>query len=83
VYELIVSFLIFTLLWFRRTHSIPGSEFLLFTALTAGSHLFLEAFRGDSILILGGVRLGQVVAWLVLALALIASESIRSVKKSA
>ena len=77
IYELIVSLLIFGLLWLRKTDSIPGSEFLLFTALTAGSHLFLEAFRGDSTLIFGGLRLEQVIAWLVLAVILIARESIR------
>jgi phosphatidylglycerol:prolipoprotein diacylglycerol transferase len=82
VYDLIAALLIFAFVWFRRTDSTPGTEFLLFTALTAGAHLFLEAFRGDSTLILGGVRLGQVVAWLVLALALITSESIHSVKNA-
>jgi phosphatidylglycerol:prolipoprotein diacylglycerol transferase len=80
IYQLIISLFIFGLIWFRKTDSIPGSEFLLFTALTAGSHLFLEAFRGDSTLILGGVRLTQILAWLILAAALFASESIRSVK---
>jgi phosphatidylglycerol---prolipoprotein diacylglyceryl transferase len=82
IYALIASLFIFALIWFRKTDSIPGSEFLLFTALTAGAHLFLEAFRGDSTVILGGVRLAQIVAWLILALALFASESIRSVKKA-
>ena len=33
-----------------------------FTALTAGARLFLEAFRGDSTLVLGGLRLAQAVA---------------------
>lgn len=78
IYELIASLLIFGVIWLRKPSSLPGSDFLLFSALTAGSHLFLDAFRGDSRLILAGVRLGQVVAWLILALALIASESIRS-----
>jgi phosphatidylglycerol---prolipoprotein diacylglyceryl transferase len=82
IYELIASLLIFGLIWFRKTNSIPGSEFLLFTATTAVSHLFLEAFRGDSTLIFGGVRLAQLVAWLILALALFASESLRSVKQA-
>jgi hypothetical protein len=34
--------------------------------------LFLETFRGDSILIAGTVRLSQVAAWLVLAVGLAA-----------
>lgn len=79
IYELGASLLIFALIWSRRLESRSGSVFLLFTALTAGSRLFLEAFRGDSTLIFGGIRLGQVLAWLILALALLASESVRRV----
>jgi phosphatidylglycerol:prolipoprotein diacylglycerol transferase len=79
IYELGASLLIFVMIWSRNIESRSGIMFLLFTALTAGSRLFLEAFRGDSTLIFGGIRLGQVVAWLVLALALFASESVRRV----
>lgn len=77
IYELIASLVIFGFLWFRKVDSRPGTVFLTFTALTAASRLFLEAFRGDSTLIFGGLRLAQVIAWAVLALALIASESFR------
>ena len=78
IYELIASLLIFGLIWFRNVDSRPGISFLLFTALTAASRLFLEAFRGDSIVIFGGMRLAQIIAWIVLAVALFASESIRA-----
>jgi phosphatidylglycerol:prolipoprotein diacylglycerol transferase len=44
-----------------------GGRFLIFVALSAGARLFLESFRGDSVLILGGIRLAQVLAWLILA----------------
>jgi len=81
IYELITSLLVFGFLWFRKTDFPAGSDFLLFAALMAGLRLFLEAFRGDSTLIFGGMRLAQVIAWLVLAIALFASESIRRVKK--
>lgn len=47
-----------------------GTLFLAFLALTAGTRLFLEAFRGDSSLIFGGLRAMQVLAWLTLAAAL-------------
>lgn len=77
VYELIASLLIFGLLWFRKTDSPPGADFLLFAGLTAGARLFLEAFRGDSMLILGGLRLAQIIAWAVLAVALLVSELLR------
>jgi len=82
IYELIASFLIFALIGFRKTDSPPGVAFVTFAALTAGSRLLLEAFRGDSTLILGGLRLAQVMAWIVLAVALFASESLRTMEKA-
>lgn len=77
IYELIASLLIFGLIWFRKADSPAGSNFLLFAALTAVARLFLEAFRGDSTLIFGGLRLAQVAAWIVLAAALMTIEWIR------
>jgi phosphatidylglycerol:prolipoprotein diacylglycerol transferase len=81
IYELIASLLIFAGIWFRKSNSPLGSSFLLFVALAAGSRLFLEAFRGDSTLVLGGVRLAQVIAWIVLAAALFTAEWIRTRKE--
>lgn len=77
VYELIASLLIFAFIWFRKSDLHIRSDFLLFAALTAGVRLFLEAFRGDSTLIFGGLRAAQLIAWIILALALFASESTR------
>lgn len=81
VYELIASLLIFAFIWFRKSDSPIRSDFLLFAALTAGVRLFLEAFRGDSTLIFGGLRAAQLIAWIILALALFASESTRRKEK--
>ena len=74
IYELIASLIIFGIIWFRKSELSPGALFLNFTALTAGAHLFLEAFRADSTLILGGIRLAQVVAWVALTIVFITSE---------
>ncbi len=52
-----------------------GNLFLIFIALTAGSILFLEAFRGDSTLLAGGFRANQVFAWLILAASLFSLSS--------
>lgn len=71
IYESSASFLILGLLWFQKTDSRPGIHFLTFTALTSGTRLFLEAFRGDSTLILGGLRMEQVITWIALALSLL------------
>ena len=48
----------------------PGLHFWAFIGLSALARLLLEAWRGDSALIFGGLRQPQVVAWLVLALSL-------------
>jgi len=70
IYESLASLLILGLLWFQKKESPPGIVFLRFTALTSGARLFLEAFRGDSTLMFGGLRLAQIIAWIVLALSL-------------
>ena len=71
-YELIAAVLTLGLLgvWSKTPDAPAGTLFLAFVALTAGSRLFLEAFRGDSVVIIGGLRSAQIVAWLVLAAAL-------------
>ena len=81
IYELIVLLIIFGLIWRRKTDLPPGSNFLLFAVLTAGTHLFLEAFRGDSTLIFGGLRLAQVIAWIMLAVTFFMKEQVQSEKK--
>jgi phosphatidylglycerol:prolipoprotein diacylglycerol transferase len=70
VYEILASLLILGLLWFKRADTQPGFHFLKFSALTSAARIFLEAFRGDSNLILGDFRAAQVLAWIVLALSL-------------
>lgn len=82
IYELFASLAVFSLLWFQKSDSRPGILFLAFAALTAGSRLFLEAFRGDSALVFGEFRLAQIWAWIALAIALFVSESIRQQKNS-
>jgi phosphatidylglycerol:prolipoprotein diacylglycerol transferase len=72
IYEILAALVTLGLIWPRKAAlSAPaGRRFLTFVALSAGSRLFLEAFRGDSTLLLGGLRAAQIVAWLILATAL-------------
>jgi phosphatidylglycerol---prolipoprotein diacylglyceryl transferase len=74
VYELAAATLILALLWpehyLRRLHQ-PGEYFLTFLAASAGSRLFLEAFRGDSQLIFFGLRSAQAFSWVILAISLL------------
>ena len=73
VYEILAASLILFLFWpdkgpiFKRISKTSGVYFLSFMAFSALSRLFLEAFRGDSRLVLAGIRQPQVIAWLVLA----------------
>lgn len=70
VYAIISATLIlFALFFIDRTlwGKSSGNLFLAFLSLTAASRLLIEAFRGDSILIANGIRLAQVIAWLILA----------------
>ena len=70
IYEIFASLLILGLLWFQKADMRPGVHFLSFAALTSGARIFLEAFRGDSTLVFGGLRLAQIIAWAVLAISL-------------
>ncbi len=57
--------------------SQPGVYFLEFIALSAASRLFLEVFRGDSVLLAGGFRSAQILAWLILGLSLLGLSKLR------
>ncbi|HWQ84308.1 MAG TPA: prolipoprotein diacylglyceryl transferase family protein [Anaerolineales bacterium] len=76
VYEIIAAALILGVVWPGQKISgqlnaaAPGLTFWVFSALSALSRLILEAWRGDSEIILGSLRQPQLIAWLVLALSL-------------
>jgi len=66
IYETFASLLIFGLVWFQKQNPRPGVLFLTYAAWTAASQLFIQAFRGDSTLILNGLRQEQVITWVAL-----------------
>jgi len=73
IYETLAALAIFLLLLPQRRSiaELPqGVYFLAFISLSAAARLFFEAFRGDSLLLPGGFRLAQIIAWLVLAASL-------------
>lgn len=75
IYYLTAGLVIIFILWPRRSFEnlkfqTKGSYFFTFTAMNATTRLFLDAFRGDSTLILYTARTSQVVAWFVLAISL-------------
>ena len=71
-YEIILAAGVAWALWASRSRprALPGELFMRFAALSAAARLFVEAFRGDSLVWFGSLRVIQAAAWLVLALAL-------------
>jgi len=72
VYEIMAALLVFWVI--HRTKSAPmfqGFLILAFAALSAASRVFLEAFRGDSEIVLGGLRSMQLGGLFVLLLSFI------------
>jgi prolipoprotein diacylglyceryltransferase len=71
IYETVAALVVFAVAW-KRPPGYPGDSinFLLVVALSAAARVFLEAFRGDSVIWPGGFRAAQVVGLLVLAAAL-------------
>jgi len=75
IYQVLTGFVLLGMIWFRRSSAdsaskLPGETFWLFLTLSALSWMIIETFRGDSILLPGGIRTAQVIAWFVLALSL-------------
>ena len=70
-YELISATTISCLIIiFSKTKTNTGILFLRFVIMTSTSVLFLEFFRGDSLTVFSGIRISQVLAWLMLAVTL-------------
>jgi phosphatidylglycerol---prolipoprotein diacylglyceryl transferase len=73
IYAALFAALIAYLIWPRKARGNtspdwqPGVTFLTFLALSAAARIFVEAFRGDSSLLLGSIRIAQVTGWIVLA----------------
>lgn len=71
IYEVLAALGVFFVVW-KRPLGSPGQgfNFLLMIALSAAARVFLEAFRGDSVIWSGGLRSAQVVGLLILVAAL-------------
>ena len=72
LYEIFLALAIFTLVLpkFLPAHA-PGIRFAQFVSLSALARVFLEAFRGDSVLWLDGYRAAQVMGLLVLIICIV------------
>ena len=71
IYETVLALVVFLGWKFMQAGSMsPGNRFWLVAGLSATARLFSEAFHGDSIIMVGGFRLAQVLALGVLIAAL-------------
>lgn len=77
VYETLAALLVASTVWPGGKISsatlrpgYAGLRWWAFLAMTAGTRIFLEAFRGDSMLLWDALRQAQAVAWVVLAISL-------------
>jgi prolipoprotein diacylglyceryl transferase len=73
IYEMIAGSAILAILFPSKKHVSSLSQglyFVIFIALTSASRLFLEAFRGDRNTIYNGIRIVQVIYWVILAISL-------------
>ncbi len=72
VYEIVAALLVFWVIRrIRLSPAFPGFLILTFAAFSAANRVFLEAFRGDSEIVLGGLRSMQLAGLFVLLLSLI------------
>lgn len=67
---LLILILVFRLDTQQQAKTPEGTLFLTFVTLSAASQLFWEAFRADSPIGYGGLRLTQITAWIILSLSL-------------
>ena len=71
IYETMAALAALVVVW-KRPLGEPGDgvNFLLLVSLSAGARVFLEAFRGDSVIWLGAFRAAQVIGLLALVASL-------------
>lgn len=67
IYEAIVALSVLgAVLDLRRRSLFAGALFLLWVSFSAGGRVLLEAWRGDSVIVLGGLRASQVSGMVIL-----------------
>jgi prolipoprotein diacylglyceryl transferase len=84
IYEILFAGLaLMVILEMGRRQTFPGCVSLVWVALASASRLFLEAFRGDSVLLIGGIRSAQILALMTLLAALALMRSLATASSRA
>lgn len=72
LYEIFFALVVFTIILPRMIPTnVPGLRFVQFFSLSAIARVFIEAFRGDSVILFDGYRAAQVVGLAVLVTCLV------------
>jgi phosphatidylglycerol---prolipoprotein diacylglyceryl transferase len=82
IYEFLVATAALAIILSWHVKGPGGMTFLVWVALAAASRLLIEAYRGDSTLVFGGLHLAQILAWLILATALGCMELLQRAAKA-
>jgi len=70
IYALILAGFIFVWVMKSPQYLPAGITFWLFIGASALARLFIEPFRGDSLVLFSGLRIAQLISWAILALSL-------------
>jgi phosphatidylglycerol:prolipoprotein diacylglycerol transferase len=75
IYQVMAGFIILGFIWPRERVTasaslLSGETFWRFSALSATALMVVEAFKGDSSLLPGGLRIAQILAWFALSISL-------------
>jgi prolipoprotein diacylglyceryltransferase len=71
IYAILLAVAVVVAIYLGRRPAFSGLLFLAWLAMTAAGRLFLEAFRGDSVVALGSLRAAQLISLIVLGGALV------------
>lgn len=61
----------------KTSNMMPGRQFFVFLGITSLGMILIETYRADQLLILANLRSGQLFAWLLLAVSLLATGYLR------
>lgn len=83
IYEMVGIFISAWALWFliKRKHLLVGTGQLIIVSISLISftYLFIDYFRGDSVILYSGIHKSQIIAWVILSISLIAFHRLETI----
>ncbi|MCJ7703663.1 MAG: prolipoprotein diacylglyceryl transferase [Anaerolineales bacterium] len=86
IYSTLAAVFALGIIWPRsqgvlKISKTEGTTFLRFTAVSAAARLFLEAFRGNSLIFIANLRAAQIAAWAILALSFWGLQRLKTINR--